>query len=620
MSFKTENRKISNIFEGQKVFFVPRYQRNYVWNTIIWSELLADLKFTISDEEKKINWSHFVGTIVLNRKNNNSLGNEEFEIIDGQQRLTTIFVIFIAICSRLYVLGEDDHISFANNIINTYISLTKLDGGKQYKLSNDLLKSDFDFILQAAKDKTRVEGKSIIKSLYNFFVNEFSDYDFENIKLFFEKLLSINIVEIISESDEEIYNIFEVLNARGQKLKQLELLKNRVMKYIYPREDDVIDKVKEDWILIETNLLDIKDADVFLLHFIKCYLKRKPDNKDMVYKIIKETIKLEKMSELLENLKKYSESYKLISIKNNKNHYIKYFDIKGNQQIRSILAALHKKILNDFNDEALYNIVLKELRNFFFIYNLTQQTSNKIDKTISEFAYKIYHTETIVELKMIVSEMFYSLKKYIPEQIEFDKYLELYSNLKYSNKKESIFKRNSNLVKYVLYEIYMELQKDTQINYEELTIEHIYSDQGNEKTSRLSNLTLLTKAFNESLGNKSPDKKIELITLNSTITENKKLSQFIIEGEFNLEERTRWFGKKMQLFLFQPNVLNINESRIAEYNTNYEIVKDNKDLLKLLKTNGYNFETNLKLNKKLDQYYQEFQNLKKSYKPQSKKV
>ena len=131
---------------------------------------------------------------------------------------------------------------------------------------------------------------------------------------------------------------------------------------------------------------------------------------------------------------------------------------------------------------------------------------------------------------------------------------------------------------------------------------------------------MLTKAFNESLGNKSPDKKIELITLNSTITENKKLSQFIIEGEFNLEERTRWFGKKMQLFLFQPNVLNINESRIAEYNTNYEIVKDNKDLLKLLKTNGYNFETNLKLNKKLDQYYQEFQNLKKSYKPQSKKV
>lgn len=107
MSFKTENRKISNIYEGQKVYCVPRYQRNYVWNKTNWSELLADIKFTISDEDNKINWSHFFGTIVLNRKNNSNLGNEEFEIIDGQQRLTTIFVIFISILAKLFALGEE---------------------------------------------------------------------------------------------------------------------------------------------------------------------------------------------------------------------------------------------------------------------------------------------------------------------------------------------------------------------------------------------------------------------------------------------------------------------------------------------------------------------------------
>lgn len=63
--------------------------------------------------------------------------------------------------------------------------------------------------------------------------------------MFQEKLLSINVVEIISTQEEEIYNIFEVLNARGKKLKQMELLKNHVMKYIQPRTTDVVDKAKK---------------------------------------------------------------------------------------------------------------------------------------------------------------------------------------------------------------------------------------------------------------------------------------------------------------------------------------------------------------------------------------
>ena len=289
-----------------------------------------------------------------------------------------------------------------------------------------------------------MDNNSIIKKLYTYYCDEFADYNFEMIKVFLNKLLSINIVEIISEEDEEIYNIYEVLNARGQKLKQVELLKNRVMKYILPRETDIIDKVKSDWVRIEENLGDIKDTDVFLHHFAKCYIKKKLENKDNVYKAIKESIKLEHISLLLKNLKEYSESYKLISTKNNDNHYMKYFNIKGNQQIRSILAALHKKILKDFDNEQLYNITLKEIRNFFFIYNLTSQTSNKIDNTISEFAYKIYHTETIVELKIIISEMFYVLNKYIPKKIDFSNYLEGSLNLKYSTKKESSFKKMLN--------------------------------------------------------------------------------------------------------------------------------------------------------------------------------
>lgn len=608
MSFKTENRKLSNIFEGQKTYYVPRYQRKYVWTKTNWSELLADIKFTISEGNNEMNWSHFLGTIVLNKKNTHTLGIEEFEIIDGQQRLTTTFVIFIAICARLQILGEDEHQALAKNIINTYIQVTKLNGEKQYKFVNELYKPEFDIILQAALDKTHVIDNSPIKDLYNYYCYEFSNYDFNMIKKFFEKLLSISIVEIISEEDEEIYNIFEVLNARGQKLKQLELLKNRIMKYITPRDTDVIDKAKQDWLIIEENLINIPDTDVFLHHFVKCYIKKQPENKSSVYKLIKENIKIEDIKTLLENLKKYSDSYKIISSKNNENHYIKYFDIKRNQQIRCVLAALHQKLLLDFNDTELYNNVLKQLRNYFFIFNLTKQTSNKIDSIITEYAYKIYNSIELVELKIQISAMFYMLNNYISSISSLDEYLLTNPTLKYSNNSKSGFTRNAKFIRYVLYEIYRQSETDTQINYEELTIEHIYSDSGDEETSCISNLTLLTKDLNESLKNKSPKEKLEKIKEASTIEENKQLIHFLKDDKFNLEERTTWFSERILSgnLSFNPNILNFSKADVERYNKTFELIKNDAALVKLLKKYGKKFEDKIRMDPNLTEEYSRF--------------
>lgn len=67
MAFKTENRKISNIFEGQKIYTVPRYQRNYIWDKVNWNQLVEDIKFTLEQENDQ-RWSHFLGAIVLNKK------------------------------------------------------------------------------------------------------------------------------------------------------------------------------------------------------------------------------------------------------------------------------------------------------------------------------------------------------------------------------------------------------------------------------------------------------------------------------------------------------------------------------------------------------------------------
>lgn len=586
MSFKTENRKISRIFEGQKTYRVPRYQRNYVWNRTNWSELLDDIKFTISESGERRNWSHFLGTIVLNKKHeSDKLGFEEYEIIDGQQRLTTIFVIFIAICARLSEIGTDQATQISKNILSTYIRLTKLDGQKQYKFENEEITSEFDEILQTILDATQIQGNSNIKNLYKFFASELSNYDFDGVEKFLNKVLEINIVEITSEEDEEIYNIFEVLNARGQKLKQIELLKNRVMKYIYPREQDVIDKAKAEWNEIEENLKYTKNEDVFLSAFVKCYIKRKSENKDSIYKLIKEEIAVDAIGDLLGHIKKFSASYKAISGTTNTNPFIKYFDLKNNQQIRSILSALHQKVFIEFGDEKTYNSSLQQLRNFFFIFNVTKQTSNKTDGTITEFAYKIYHSQEQVEVKFHISDLLYSLQKFIPSNPQFKDYLSTDASLKYSTKSGSPFKQNPKLVKYILSEIYKEEHRDTYIDCDNLTVEHIYSDQGDATSSSLGNLTLLPRNINIKIGNLPPEEKIKIIKMHSTIEDNKNLEQFLEQGVFSVEKREEWFAQKLEAgdFKFNPEIFGITSCEIDKYKENYEIVKNNEALCGLLK-------------------------------------
>lgn len=566
MAFKTENRKISNIFEGQKIYTVPRYQRNYIWDKNNWSELLEDIEFTLG-QENKMQWSHFLGAIVLSFRGSN-FGIEEYEIIDGQQRITTIFILFLAIISKL---KESKEVEQASYIYDTYIKVRKFNGTIGFKFENPELNQDIENIYQAINDDEKIEGKNKIIQLFSFFKEKLEKYSSEEIKKFLASLLSINIVEIISEEDEEIYNIFEVLNARGQKLKQIELLKNRVMKYVTPKENDVIDKAKTKWRKIEENLNISSDIDTPLYHFIKCYIKKKAENKDSVYKLIKNEIRISNIGKLLDDLLEFSQSYNEI-LKDDNNTYIKYFNIKRNQQIRTLITALHIKLykIHGLNDK--YNEILKELRNIFFIFNLTKQTSNKTDKLITNFSYRIYHTETLNELKIIITELLLKLNEMISYN-NIEQYLVTNQTLKYSNKKDSTYNRNSSLIKYVLGEIYKNNHKDTYLNLENMTIEHLRSDNGSDETSQISNLTLVTRELNEYLGNKPLTEKIEILKKNSSIIENQELEKFIKNREFSYEERLKWFAFKIsnEIFKVNVNVFNIKKSEVERFNTLSEI-------------------------------------------------
>ena len=610
MAFTTENRKIENIFQRAAIYSVPRYQRDYVWKEVNWKELWIDLQFTLKNSNE-IPWSHFLGTIVLNQSKDKENGLDKYEIIDGQQRMMTIYLLLIAIYKNFKRLSSGDIKNISNYIYESFLTSLTKESKRELMINNELYNEDLKFIIDAASNCTNISKNNKLYKPFIYFDNNLLNKDYDYLDKFLNKLLSVNIVEIISGEDEEIYNIFEVLNARGQKLKQIELLKNHIMKYIQPRELEFIDKAKIKWRNIQKNIEHLNDPDVLIQHFAKCYIEKNADNQNSIYRLIKEEIKIEDLSRFLDKLEEFSKAYKEITWKDSNYETIKYFNIKRNQQIRSLLCAIFVLNENNIINEELKEKSLLQLRNFFFIFNTTQQTSNKTDKIISAISYKVYNCKTTNEFKIVFSDFMYELESYIVQK-DCKLLFESNQSFKYSNK-DTTMKRNNKLVKFVLEQICVKDQHDTKIDSNNLTIEHLKSDDGSLDNSSIWNLTLTTDQINsEELKNKEIKEKIKILKEKSTIRINQNLDEYLINGVFDFNKRKSDFLDLIfdEIFTFEPDTFNISKEEISLYKKYEKLLIKNNDseLVSILKENGTMFLKKLENDPKLKNLYDRFNN------------
>ena len=604
MAFTTENRKVSDIFQRSAIYRVPRYQRDYVWKEVNWKELWIDLQFTLANENE-IQWSHFLGTIVLNKSNNES-GLEVYEIIDGQQRLLTLYILMIVIYKNFKNQSEHEEANINNYIYNTFLTSLTKESVKKIMIDNELYNNDIKEMVDSATNNKMPSKENKLYSVFSYFDFNLRGKDCSYLDKFLNKLLSVNIVEIISDEDEEIYNIFEVLNARGQKLKQIELLKNHIMKYVKPRDIEFIDQAKMKWRNIQHNIEHLSDPDVIIQHFAKCYIEKNAENTNSIYRLIKEEIKIDDLSKFLDAFESFSVVYKEISSNDPKDSVIRYFDIKRNQQIRSLLCAIY--VLNSkgiINDDIKQKALL-QLRNFFFIFNTTQQTSNRTDKIISSISFAIYNCKYENEFKILFSEFMYELETYISNK-DYKLMFETNQTFKYSNKDKTL-KRNSRLVKYILELICDIEQHDTKLDYNALTIEHLVSDDGSMNNASIWNLTLTSEEINsEKLKNKSINDKIKILKENSSIRLNLALEKYFENREFNFDKRKEEIINFIfdDIFIFDKAVFCINDSDIKKYKDQYDFLKNRiKDLklLEILKQYGKLFEIKINNDPNLAEY------------------
>lgn len=178
-------------------------------------------------------------------------------------------------------------------------------------------------------------------------------------------------------------------------------------------------------------------------------------------------------------------------------YYIQHFYYSS--RIRPLLTSIELKCREGIIAEEEKNSAFNNLCNFFFLFNTLDLTSNRTDRPIAIASFRVYHSNTSVEIKMALTELFYKINQFL-DYDSFANHLNTNNSLHYSNKNRAQ-KKNSTLVKYVLVRLCNYLQTDLALDPDILSIEHIVCDDGLSQTSALANLTLTSPDINQkSLG------------------------------------------------------------------------------------------------------------------------
>ena len=242
MNFDAQKQTIRDVFSSKKEIIVPRFQREFVWEiddklAVFWDDILDCIEY----KNNKLNITeYFLGTLVLIDDLQNKFQKERY-VVDGQQRLTAITIFLSALFETFKKNGNDD---LAENIYK-YIISTDDDNKEITLLKTESPKPFFQCrIQQRNKDDTykpNTNEEERLLAAYNFFIeklseenllNEFKDRynnEFEYLELLRivrEQVLNCIVVYVAVVSMNDAYMIFEVLNAKGEPLNAVELIKN----------------------------------------------------------------------------------------------------------------------------------------------------------------------------------------------------------------------------------------------------------------------------------------------------------------------------------------------------------------------------------------------------------
>ncbi len=290
--------------EGAKNrYVIPVYQRKYDWKINNCSQLYEDLKKIIKDHRS----SHFFGSIVSQVVPDGS--KIEFHIIDGQQRLTTVTLLLLAISN----LVKDGKVKSAEKNLNDQI-LDRFVHDKWAKEGDRIklrpVKSDREALEKiVAGEPEEYEPASNLTINYRFFYDQIMKGDISPDALF-DAIGKLQIISITLDGDDNAQLIFESLNSTGLALTEGDKIRNYILMGLPPvQQDEYYDNY---WTKIEAGCIG-NDVSSFVRDYLSIKQQITPTIGN-VYQAFKRYVEAERipLKSLLEDMKKYARIYNRI--------------------------------------------------------------------------------------------------------------------------------------------------------------------------------------------------------------------------------------------------------------------------------------------------------------------
>lgn len=496
--------------KNKRVFKIPVYQRNYDWTNIQCEKLFQDII-----KANEMDRQHFMGTVVYIDDISGGSGLNEVLIIDGQQRITTIYILLKA----LYDAAEDVS-SLVENQIEEVMFNRHCE--EKYKVKLKPVKSDNEQLILLVKNKTdKMDRNSNIYKNYVVF-QELIKNTLENgleLNDILNGIKKLEIVEIILDKlqGDEPQKIFESINSTGLELSLADLIRNYLL-----MDDEKQDELYEEyWLEIEKNV-GYKNLGDFVINYLDSEISGTV-NKKNAYRLFKAHCEKNALSHetVLISMKDTSKYYGAFTGEINcyTSEITKYLNAFNIIKQTTVLPLLFK-IFDDYEERRISEGTLCEVLSYLLTY-LIRTNACEINKNMAKFMKSLY-------TRVIGTSYDNYFEKFVIflNDIRTNDRMPTDKDFEYALIYKQLYKKN--ICKYLLSVI--ENSSKEHIDVSNLTIEHILPQKENAAVWKkeigdsyghvyevylhtLGNLTIT--GHNSELGTKAFSEKKKIIKENS---------------------------------------------------------------------------------------------------------
>jgi uncharacterized protein with ParB-like and HNH nuclease domain len=545
MNFNTANQTYRQLLGNGLLYTIPRFQRDYSWTDVEWDDLWMDIMNVLEENNED---SHYMGYLVLQSRD-----SKNFDVIDGQQRLTTLSIIILAVLSNLQkIINEgidaDRNKQRQDQLRNSFIGfldpVTLIPKSKlTLNRNNDFLFQTYLVTLQPAPKRNLKATEHLLRKSYDWFFSKIQETfgkekDGAKLAQFVDRLADILFFTVITVSNElNAYKVFETLNARGVKLSSTDLLKNYLFSVVHKQfgDDHEMLELENRWERLIGKMGSESFPDFLRTHWNS---RNKFVRHSELFKRIRDQITdRQGVFKLLRDMEADADTFAALTNPEdplwiaNQRQFITELRMFGVSQLFPLLLAGHRQFSdNDFST------LLKVCSIISFRYNviggLATNEQERVYNSVSEkLANKTINSivETIQELRSI----------YINDET---------FKAAFSEKQlKTTQTRNKRIVRYILFNIEKQTSgHEFDFDSDLYNIEHILpenpgegweyiSDRDHEQlVFRLGNMTPLSTSQNRSLGNSSFEIKRPIL----------ESSEFVITSRIAQENQT-WSAERI---------------------------------------------------------------------------